>query len=66
MSWRRNFSEGFYRLAIVLGTIAAIVFGLIFLGNSIISGIIAAAVAFSITVGLVAVIHYILKGFIGD
>ena len=67
MSWQKNISEGFYRIALVLSSIAACLTFLIFIigdGNLFNSILISAAV-FAIVFGIVAIINYIVRGFTG-
>ena len=67
MSWQKNISEGFYRIALLLSSIAAFLTFLIFIigdGNLFNSILISAAV-FAIVFGIVAIINYIVRGFTG-
>ena len=67
MSWRENFSEGFYRIALTVGWIGAIFFGLIgwFLTYNLFYVIIWGGVGFAIGFAIILLIHWILKGFVG-
>ena len=67
MTWQKNISEGFYRIALVLSSIAAILTFLIFvIGNgNLFYGILISGVVFVVVFGLVAIINYIVRGFVG-
>jgi hypothetical protein len=67
MPWQKNISEGFYRLAIILSSIAAGLTFLIFIiGNgNLFYGILISGVVFAVVFGLVAIINYIVRGFVG-
>jgi hypothetical protein len=67
MTWQKNISEGFYRTALVLSSIAAVLTFLIFvIGNgNLFYGILISGVIFAVVFGLVAIINYIVRGFVG-
>ena len=67
MSWRQNFSEGFYRIALTVGWIGAILFGFIsWVGTyNLFYVIIWGGVGFAIGCAIILLIHWILKGFVG-
>ena len=67
MSWRQNFSEGFYRIALTVGWAGAIIFGLIgwAVTKNLFYGIFWGGVSFAIGFTIILLIHWILKGFIG-
>jgi hypothetical protein len=67
MTWQKNISEGFYRIALVLSSIAAILTFLIFvIGNgNLFYGILISGVVFVVVFALVAIINYIVRGFVG-
>ena len=67
MTWQKNISEGFYRIALVLSSIAAVLTFLIFvIGNgNLFYGILISGVVFAVVFGIVAIINYILRGFVG-
>jgi hypothetical protein len=67
MTWQKNISEGFYRIALVLSSIAAILTFLIFvIGNgNLFYGILISGVVFLVVFALVAIINYIVRGFVG-
>jgi len=67
MTWQKNISEGFYRIALVLSSIAAVLTFLIFvIGNgNLFYGILISGVIFVVVFGLVAIINYIVRGFVG-
>ena len=66
MTWQKNISEGFYRIALVLSSIAAVLTFLIFvIGNgNLFYGILISGVVFAVVFGLVAIINYIVRGFV--
>jgi len=67
MSWQKNISEGFYRIALVLSSIAGFLTFLLFIigdGNLFLS-ILISAIVFGVVFGLVAIINYIVRGFTG-
>jgi hypothetical protein len=67
MTWQKNISEGFYRIALVLSSIAAILTFLIFvIGNgNLFYGILISGVVFVVVFAIVAIINYIVRGFVG-
>ena len=67
MSWRQNFSEGFYRIALTVGCVGAIFFGFTgwFVTHNLIYTIIWSVVGFAISFAIIQLIHWILKGFVG-
>ena len=67
MSWRQNFSEGFYRIALTVGWIGAILFGFIsWVGTSnLFYAIFWGGVGFAIGFAIILLIHWVLKGFVG-
>ena len=67
MTWQKNISEGFYRIALVLSSIAAVLTFLIFvIGNgNLFYGILISGVVFVVVFALVAIINYIVRGFVG-
>ena len=67
MSWRQNFSEGFYRIALTVGWIGAILFGGISLAgtSNLFYAIFWGAVGFGIGFCIILLIHWVLKGFVG-
>ena len=68
MSWKNNISEGFNRVSIVLGFIAAIILGLlswVVSEGNIFYSIIFAVVGYWLGRGLVILINWIVNGFIG-
>ena len=68
MSWKNNISEGFNRVSIALGFIAAIIFGLfswVVNEGNIFYTIIFAVVGYWLGRGLVILINWIVNGFIG-
>ena len=67
MTWQKNISEGFYRIALVLSSIAAVLTFLIFvIGNgNLFYGILISGVVFLVVFALVAIINYIVRGFVG-
>ena len=66
MGWKDNISEGINRLAIVL---TAIIGGLTLLiaipDMGFFSGVLVALIVSVIVYGVVSLIHYIIKGFLG-
>ena len=67
MAWQKNISEGFYLIALVLSSIAAVLTFLIFvIGNgNLFYGILISGVVFVVVFALVAIINYIVRGFVG-
>ena len=67
MTWQKNISEGFYRITLVLSSIAAVLTFLIFvIGNgNLFYGILISGVVFAVVFALVAIINYIVRGFVG-
>tara|TARA_Y100000389_G_C17244074_1_gene404656 strand:+ start:56 stop:256 length:201 start_codon:yes stop_codon:yes gene_type:complete len=66
VSWQKKISIGLYRISITLSIFfSAIAFLIFFNQNGVISGIIAAIVVFAIVFGIIALLNWILRGFIG-
>jgi len=66
VSWQKKISVGLYRISITLGIFfSAIAFLVFFNQNGLIPGIIASIVVFAIVFGIIALLNWILRGFIG-
>ena len=67
MSWRQNFSEGFYRIALTVGWIGAIFLGFMswVIAHNLFYVIIWGGVGFAIGFAIILLVHWILKGFVG-
>ncbi len=65
MSWQNKISVGLYRIALVVSIFCSIIAFLLFYQTGIVYAILAAFVAFVISFGVVALINWILRGFIG-
>jgi len=66
MSWQKKISVGLYRTSLVLSIFfSAITFLIFFNQNGLVSGIIAAIVVFAVVFGIIALLNWILRGFIG-
>ena len=66
MGWKDNISEGINRLAIVLTAIIGGLTLLFAIANiGFFSGVLVALIVSAIVYGVVNLIHYIIKGFLG-
>ena len=65
MSWQNKISVGLYRIALVVSVFCSIITFLLFFQTGIGYAILAALVAFVISFGVVALINWILRGFVG-
>ena len=65
MSWQNKISVGLYRIALVVSIFCSIIAFLLFFQTGIVYAILAAFVAFIICFGAVALINWILRGFVG-
>jgi len=66
MSWQKKISVGLYRTSLVLSLFfSAIAFLIFFNQNGFFSGIIAAIIVFVLIFGIIALLNWILRGFIG-
>ena len=64
MSWQNKISEGLYRIAITLGIVTGLIAFLIIKDDGLLNAILGSAVTFGVTVGIVAVLNWIIRGFI--
>ena len=64
MSWQNKISEGLYRIAITLGIVTGLIAFLIIKDHGLLNAILGSAVTFGVTVGIVAVLNWIIRGFI--
>tara|TARA_Y100000996_G_scaffold302915_1_gene240255 strand:+ start:117 stop:314 length:198 start_codon:yes stop_codon:yes gene_type:complete len=64
MSWQNKISEGLYRIAITLGVVTGLIAFLLFRQTGLLNAFLASAVTFGVTVGIVAVLNWIIRGFI--
>ena len=65
MSWQHKVSVGLYRIALVVSIFFSLMAFLVFYQAGIFNALIAAVIAFGIAFGLVALVNWILRGFIG-
>ena len=64
MSWQNKISTGLYRIAITLGVVTGLIAFLLFRQTGLLNAFLASAVTFGVTVGIVAVLNWIIRGFI--
>ena len=64
MSWQNKISEGLYRIAITLGVVTGLIAFLLFRQTGLLNAFLGSAVTFGVTVGIVAVLNWIIRGFI--
>ncbi len=64
MSWQNKISEGLYRISITLGIVTGLIAFLIIKDDGLLNAILGSAVTFGVTVGIVAVLNWIIRGFI--
>lgn len=64
MSWQNKISEGLYRIAITLGVVTGLIAFLLFRQTGLLNAFLASAATFGVTVGIVAVLNWIIRGFI--
>jgi hypothetical protein len=68
VSWKKNITEGFNRISIVLGVLFAIIGGLLTWGGSngnIFYTIIFVVVGYWLGRGIIIIINWIINGFVG-
>jgi|TARA_B110000305_G_C18921005_1_gene395130 hypothetical protein len=67
MSWQKNISKGLYRISVALSIFFGVITFVIFYNqNGLISGIFASIVVSVIVFGIIALLNWILRGFIGS
>ena len=67
MSWQKNISKGLYRISVTLSIFFGVITFVIFYNqNGLISGIFASIVVSVIVFGIIALLNWILRGFIGS
>ena len=66
MKWQQNISEGFYRIALVLSSlISIIVFIAVLNHEGLFQALFFSGIVFAVIFGIIAIINYIIRGFIG-
>ena len=65
MSWQNKVSVGLYRIALVVSIFFAIIAFLITFQTGLFNAILATIITFAVSFGLVALLNWILRGFIG-
>jgi hypothetical protein len=65
MSWQHKVSVGLYRIALVVSIFFSLMAFLVFYQAGIFNALLAAVITFGITFGLVTLLNWILRGFIG-
>ena len=66
MSWQKNISKGLYRISVTLSIFFGVITFVIFYNQTgLISGIFASIVVSVIVFGIIALLNWILRGFIG-
>ena len=67
MSWQKNISKGLYRISVALSIFFGVITFVIFYNQTgLISGIFASIVVSVIVFGIIALLNWILRGFIGS
>jgi hypothetical protein len=67
MSWQKNISKGLYRISVTLSIFFGVITFVIFYNQTgLISGIFASIVVSVIVFGIIALLNWILRGFIGS
>ena len=67
MSWQKNISKGLYRISVTLSIFFGVITFVIFYNQTgLISGIFARIVVSVIVFGIIALLNWILRGFIGS
>ena len=67
MSWQKNISKGLYRISVALSIFFGVITFVIFYNqNGLISGLFASIVVSVIVFGIIALLNWILRGFIGS
>ena len=66
MKWQQNISEGFYRIALVLSSfVSIIVFIAVLNREGLFQALFFSGIVFAVIFGIIAIINYIIRGFIG-
>ena len=65
MSWQNKISVGLFRIAIIISFLTALIALLLFYQTGLFNAILASAITFGITFGIVALLNWIIRGFIG-
>ena len=65
MTWQHKVSIGLYRIALVVSIFFSLMAFLVFYQAGIFNALLAAVITFGIAFGLVTLLNWILRGFIG-
>ena len=65
MSWQNKISVGLYRIALILGVTVGLIGFLLFYQHGLLNAILAFIIAFGVTVGVIALLNWVIRGFTG-